>query len=291
MKCIFTLGFTILALFLQAQDTSSCYFDAQLAATERRNAVYTGKMVETPNGWEALAFYPDGKTLMKALYKDKKLKVKQGGYTVFFPNGKPKLTASFDNNLVDGNYTSWHENGLMEDSGLIKENIKTGLWKKWYNTGVQECEGAYAEGVPDGIWKWYHPNGKPATVEVYSNQKLKDLTCFDTLGVQTGFNCRLDKKPCPLNAYSFESYVIENLIYPQAALRKGIEGNVAFEFFITKEGKLTRINFLNESHPTLREEIVKFLKAVPSWEPAISHNRAVDCLYSYEVPFYLPQDN
>lgn len=288
MKLIFTAAFTFIALILNAQDTSSCYFDGQLASTEKRNAIYTGKMVETGSGWQAFAYYPDGKPLMNAIYKDKKLKVRQGSYTVFYPNGKPKLTASFDNNVVDGNYTSWHENGLMEDSGLIKENTKTGLWKKWYDSGISECEGIYTEGVPDGTWKWYHPNGKPATVEVYSNQKLKDLNCFDTLGNPAGFNCRLDKKPCPVNAYSFESYVIENLIYPQTALKRGIEGNVAFEFFITKEGKLTRINFTNESHPMLREEIVKFLKAIPAWEPAISHNRAVDCLYSYEVPFNLP---
>ncbi|MBX3257598.1 MAG: energy transducer TonB [Chitinophagaceae bacterium] len=288
MKIIFTQVFIIAAFTLNAQDSSSCYFDAQLVPTEKRNAVYTGKMVETGNGWEAFAFYPDGKPLMKGSYKDKKLRVRQGSYTVFYPNGKPKLSVSFDNNTIDGDYTSWHENGLLEDSGLIKENIKTGLWKKWYSTGIQESEGVYEDGAAEGTWKWYHPNGKPATIEVYSNQKLKDLTCFDTLGNQTGFSCRIDKKPCPVNAYSFESYVIENLIYPQAALKKGIEGNVAFEFFITSEGRLTRINFTNESHPMLRDEIVKFLKAIPSWEPAISHNRAVDCLYSYEVPFNLP---
>lgn len=288
MKPIFAAVLSFIGLTLNAQDSISCYFDAQLLSTEKRNAVYTGKMIETGNGWEAFAYYPDGKPLMNAFFKDKKLKVKQGDYTVFFPNGTPKLKASFEENTVDGNYTSWHENGLKEDSGLIKENIKTGIWKKWYNTGVLESEGAYAEGAAEGTWKWYHPNGKPATIEVYSNQKLKDLTCFDSLGNQTGFNCRLDKKPCPAGAYSFESYVIENLIYPQTALKRGIEGNVAFEFFITKEGKLTRINFTNESHPLLREEIVKFLKAIPTWEPAVSHNRSVDCLYSYEVPFYLP---
>ncbi len=184
MKSIFTLAFTLITLLSRAQDTSSCYFDAQLVSTEKRNAVYTGKMVASGNGWEAIASYPDGKTLMKAFYKDKKLKVRQGSYSLFFPDGKAKLLTSFDDNAVDGSYTSWHENGIVEDSGVIRENIKTGIWKKWYNTGVLESEGAYSEGVADGTWKWYHPNGKPATVEVYSNQKLKDLSCFDTLVTQ-----------------------------------------------------------------------------------------------------------
>lgn len=289
MKTILMSIMLGLALNGFAQDSIPVYFDAQLLPVSKRNAAFNGKMVETSSGyWEASAFYPDGRLLLKGVFKDKKLRVRHGIYEGFYANGQKRLSAKFDNNELEGVYSGWHENGMIADSGVFASNVKTGLWRTWYKDGKPESEGVYAAGLADGVWKWFHENGNPATIEVYENSKLKDLTCFDESGKNTGFNCRIDKKATPANSYSFESYVIENLMYPDAALKRGVEGMVEFEFFVTKDGKLTRINFLNKNDRLLQDAVVQFLKAVPEWEPAISHNRKVDCLYTYSIPFYLP---
>ncbi len=289
MKTIFIWVICGLALNGYAQDSIPVYFNASLSPTSKKNAAFNGNMIQNADGiWEVIAFYPDGKPLLKAGYKDKKLRLKHGVYEGYYPGGQKKMTTTFDNNVLEGSYTSWHENGKIADSGLITSNVKSGLWKTWYADGTPESEGSYTAGFHDGSWKWFHENGKPATVETYENSKLKDLACFDETGANTGFNCRLDKKPTPKDAYSFESYVIENMLYPEEALKKGIEGIVEFEFFVTKDGKLTRINFANQNNRILQDAVVKFLKDVEQWEPAISHNRKVDCLYTYSIPFYLP---
>lgn len=288
MKILVSVIFVLICAAIKAQDSIPCYFNEQLQPVDKRKAVYTGKMTETPEGWVATAYYPNGQTLLQGVYTDKKLSVRNGPYTLYNTNGTKRFTVMFQENVLNGPYQSWHENGQTADSGLMRENIKSGLWKTWYVNGVLESEGSYAEGAMDGTWKWFRENRLPATVEVYANSKIKELNCFDTLGVNTGYTCRIDKKPCPKNEYSFESFVIENLEYPKDALKKGVEGVVNFEFMVTKDGKLTRINFTNQSDKILQDAIVLFLKSVPEWEPAISHNREVDCLYNYQVPFYLP---
>lgn len=274
----------------QAQDTTDCYFDAQLTLTSKKNAAYEGKIVTTAKGWEVFAFYPGKQVLVHSFFKDKKLTEKEGEYTVYFEDGSLSLKAIFKNNMLDGPFLKWHSNKQLSDSGMMRQNLKTGLWRTWYTTGETESEGLFTEGVPDSVWQWYHDNGKPSTIELYRKNKLADLTCFDTSGSKTGSNCRLDGPPCPENAVSFDQYVRDNLLYPDKAARRGIQEDVPFEFIITKEGKLTRINFTSESNELLQGEVIRLLKSVPKWEPAVSHNRKIDYLYSYTAPFYLGEN-
>ncbi len=289
MKFRSLLYLLLLSAYSQAQDTIRCYFDEQLSLTSKKQAVYPGKMMAQPEGWEAFAYYSNGETLMHGFFADKKLKFKQGTFTLFYPNGNRRAFTTFKNNETDGVFMSWHQNGLLSDSGVIQQQMRTGLWKTWYINGNVESAGNYSNGFAEGEWRWYRPNGKQATQEMYINNKLNDLTCYDTLGLPSGSNCRIEKKPCPEGAYDFENFINENLFYPKEALTKKIEGEVSFEFLINKEGRLTNINFTNEANSILQEEIVRLLKSVPKWEPAISHNRDVDYLYPFTVPFYLPE--
>ena len=284
------LSFLMLLFFYgHSQDTITCYFDEALSLTTKKQGIYAGTITAQENGWEAVAFYNNGNALMRGLFKDKKLRTKQGYYNLYYPNGNRRAFTYFNNNTADSTFMGWHANGQLSDSGIIRQQVRTGPWKTWYSDGRQESSGTFINGARDGIWYWYHANGKPATIETYRNYKLHDLTCFDTLGIATGSNCRLENKPCPKNAYDFETFIMENLLYPKVALKKGIEGEVAFEFFITKEGKLTNINFTNEANALLQEEVVRLLKSVKEWDPAVSHNRNIDYLYNYTVPFYLPE--
>ena len=290
MKEIYLGFFCIVCVSVcYAQDSTNCYFDEQLQLTSKKNAAYNGRMIQQNGKWEAFAYFSNGAVLFHGIFKDKKLTEKDGQYTLYFPNGTKRAATYFSDNTIDSVFTSWYADGNRSDSGLMRNNIKEGLWKTWYPGGAVESEGDYVNCSPDAIWHWYHSNGKPATIETYKNHKLNELSCFDTLGNNTGSNCRIDKKPCPQNALSFDQFVVDNMIYPDKALKRSIEGTVNFEFLITKEGKLTRINFLNETDALLQDEVVKFLKSIPVWEPAISHNREIDYLYTYEVPFYLPQ--
>lgn len=287
MRYLFLLTAQLFYYAAISQDTTDCYFDGQLALVAKKNAVYEGKMVNTQKGWEVFVFYPSKQVFVRSVFKDKKLTEKDGAYEVYFQDGTPGMKVNFKHNMLDGSFLKWHSNRQISDSGMMKENLKTGRWKTWYANGEPESDGFFNDGVPDSIWHWYHDNGRPSTLELYRNNKLQDMTCFDTLGNAAGSNCRIDGEPCPENAMSFDQFIKDNLLYPEKAARKGIEGDVSFEFIINKEGRLTRINFTNQSNELFQEEIIRILKSVPKWDPAVSHNRKIDYLYSYTVPFYL----
>lgn len=290
MRYLFLLSGLLFFYGAQCQDTTDCYFDSQLTLTSKKNAVYDGKMVNTDKGWEIFVLYPTKQVLAHSIFKDKKLTVREGEYSVYFEDGSASLKTFFKDNMITGPFLKWHANRQLSDSGMMKENLKTGIWKSWYATGKPESQGWYADGIPDSVWNWYNENGNPSTIELYRQGKLADLNCFDLSGNKTGSNCRIDGAPCPENALSFEQFIQENLNYPEKAVRRRLEGDVSFEFIITKEGKLTRINFTNLSDELFQQEIVRLLKSVTKWEPAVSHNRNIDYLYSYTVPFYLGDD-
>ncbi|PWT96091.1 MAG: hypothetical protein C5B52_16415 [Bacteroidetes bacterium] len=193
--------------------------------------------------------------------------------------------------VPDGKYYEWYENGRLKDSCEFAKGKKTGQWRSWYVDGKPESEGKYMNDSCVGVWNWYHSTGELATREVYRDGKLSDLACYDSLGTPTGFTCALMTRPHPTADSvegSFEDYLIANLYYPREALTKGIEGMVSLEFVIGKDGRLKSINIISSPSDLLSEEVVRLLKSVPKWAPAISHNRPVDFVYEFNVPFRIP---
>ncbi len=193
--------------------------------------------------------------------------------------------------VPDGIYVEWHDNGQVKDSCEFDKGRKTGKWKSWYNDGTLESEGSYLNDLNTGVWQWFHSNGNIATHEMYREGKLADLSCYDSTGKATGFTCALLTRPHPTADSvegSFEDYLMANLYYPPAAMNQRIEGSVNLEFLINKEGKLKSINIINSPNPLLSEEVIRMIKSVRQWAPAISHNRRIDYLYELSVPFRLP---
>ena len=193
--------------------------------------------------------------------------------------------------VPDGKYFEWYENGQLKDSCDFAKGKKTGIWKSWYADGKIESEGRYQNDSAVGVWNWFHSTGQPATREVYRGGKLADLACYDSTGTSSGFTCALMTRPHPTADSvegSFEDYLIANLYYPKEAMTRGIEGMVSLEFVIGKDGKLKSINIISSPSDLLSEEVVRLLKSIQQWAPAISHNRPIDYVYEFNVPFMIP---
>ena len=194
--------------------------------------------------------------------------------------------------VPDGKYFEWYENGQLKDSCDFAKGKKTGIWKSWYADGKIESEGRYQNDSAVGVWNWFHSTGQPATREVYRGGKLADLACYDSTGTSSGFTCALMTRPHPTADSvegSFEDYLIANLYYPKEAMTRGIEGMVSLEFVIGKDGKLKSINIISSPSDLLSEEVVRLLKSIQQWAPAISHNRPIDYVYEFNVPFMIPE--
>lgn len=281
------LSFYSLVAIAQKSDTTIRYFNAAFVPVPKASATYTGMAYPENNKWSVVVVNDSGKTLMTGYYKDKSLKIRDGLFTFFHPNGNPQMRGTYDNNVQDELWMSWYSGGEKKDSLYYKKGFKLGAAASWFENGNPKYHGNYLFSYADSSWTWYHENGKPSTKEKYESGKLKFLECFDTLGNYSGVTCALEKGPTIKGYYGgINKYIIDSLYYPEEALKKNIQGIVDISFTISKDGKLGQVNVLKTPDSLLSNEVIRVLKSVQVWYPAIEHNRPVDYTQTLKIPFY-----
>jgi hypothetical protein len=286
--CLFTfLSFCSLNLNAQKSDTLIRYFNSAFAPVAKTAATYSGMAYPENSKWSVVVVNDSGKILMTGNYKDKSLKIRDGLFTFFYPNGNPKMHGTYINNAEDDLWMSWYPGGERKDSLFYKKGFKLGAAAAWFENGHPKYHGNYLFSYADSSWTWYHENGKPSTKEKYESGKLKFLECFDTLGNYTGISCAIEKGPTIKGYYGgINKYIIDSLYYPEEALKKNIQGIVDMSFLISKEGKLGEIKIISTPDSLLSNEVIRVLKSVPVWYPAIEHNRPVEQIQTLKIPFY-----
>ena len=103
--------------------------------------------------------------------------------TDYWPNGKPKIVATYKNGVPEGVRREYNKKGEVEKSyifkngriiaeGILKDNgKKEGLWKEYYDDGSLKSEGNYKNDWKTGKWKYYYPNGQLEETGEYINGK------------------------------------------------------------------------------------------------------------------------
>jgi antitoxin component YwqK of YwqJK toxin-antitoxin module len=111
------------------------WLDASLNITTKGNSKYAATVTHEADGWVLRATHSNGKPLLLTTFKKRILTVKDGPYTIYYINGRPRQSGTFVNNTPDGIWQSWYENGQLRDSGRVLLNNFAGIWKHWYAGG------------------------------------------------------------------------------------------------------------------------------------------------------------
>lgn len=123
----------------RGKDTSLVYLDQNLQLTNAKNAAFFGASVKVEGGWMLYAVYPDTTPLIKAFFKDKNLTVKEGPFTVYYPQNKKARDGFYNNNKMNGTWRFWYENGQLRDSGMVLNNYMAGTWRNWHTNGFLQA--------------------------------------------------------------------------------------------------------------------------------------------------------
>jgi protein TonB len=83
------------------------------------------------------------------------------------------------------------------------------------------------------------------------------------------------------------AYIEKNLKYPEAAKEANIEGKVAIEFIIEKDGSITNIKVLRDIGYGCGDEAVRILKEMPKWKPAMQRGKPVRNTFGMNIRFAL----
>jgi TonB family protein len=83
-------------------------------------------------------------------------------------------------------------------------------------------------------------------------------------------------------------YVGKNVVYPEEAKEKEIQGRVFIGFVVEKDGSIGEVKVLRGIGGGCDEEAVRVIKGMPKWKPGIQEGKPVRV--SYQIPIYFKLD-
>lgn len=86
-----------------------------------------------------------------------------------------------------------------------------------------------------------------------------------------------DELAAPMGGYPafYRGHVKDNLKYPEQAIKEGIEGRVALQFIVSKDGSVSNVKVTQGIGAGCDEEAVRILKQSPKWQPAVHQGKPV----------------
>ena len=89
------------------------------------------------------------------------------------------------------------------------------------------------------------------------------------------------------DANTFSRWVNENLVYPQEAHDKNIQGRVTVSFTVSETGTVTDVKVLRGVDPILDKEALRVVRQSPKWTPGMSGGNTVPVTFTFPVIFKL----
>jgi len=82
-------------------------------------------------------------------------------------------------------------------------------------------------------------------------------------------------------------FIQENLVYPQEARDKGIQGTVYIGFVVEKDGSIEQIHLLKGISGDCDKEAARIVSMMPNWTPAKQKGKEVNVRYTMPIKFNL----
>ena len=84
-----------------------------------------------------------------------------------------------------------------------------------------------------------------------------------------------------------DSYIGNNLQYPEKAKEKGVQGRAFVKFIVEKDGSISNVEVNRSVNPDLDNEAIQVIKNMPKWNPAKQNGTEVRAYYDVPVTFRL----
>lgn len=91
----------------------------------------------------------------------------------------------------------------------------------------------------------------------------------------------------PGGAVALNSWLAQNLHYPEDAVKQNIEGRVIVQFVVETDGSLTHPVVVRGVDKNLDKEAIRIVKRMPKWRPGKNNGKAVRSKYTLPVRFRL----
>ena len=82
-------------------------------------------------------------------------------------------------------------------------------------------------------------------------------------------------------------FLAQNIKYPTDAQKAKKEGRVIAQFVVTTDGSIADIKVIRGIYPSLDEEAIRVIKAMPKWKPGTQKGQPVNVRYTIPISFRL----
>lgn len=104
---------------------------------------------------------------------------------------------------------------------------------------------------------------------------------------QGGFSLVESWAKYPNGEKGITELIINNLKYPEKAVKKKIEGIVTIKYVVQVDGTVGEIEVTKSVHPLLDNEAIRVIRLMEKWEPSIQRGKAVKTAYNQDFKFEL----
>ena len=181
-----------------------------------------------------------------------------------------------------------NEDGAISSTGSYdSKGRQKGHWIYYWENGSKRCEGKYVRGNYHGKWLFYDDDGELLKVGIYKKNRLIKNTLPDGSPFK---NTTVEVMPeFPDGVDSLMAYLGSSITYPSDAKEAGVEGAVYVSFIVEADGSVNDINFLKSIHPSIEQEVIRVIRAMPHWHPGTQNGKPVRVQYNLPINFNIPK--
>lgn len=165
--------------------------------------------------------------------------------------------------------------------------ILDGRSQQWSKNGQLIKSIDYVNNKFMGKLLTYWENGKRKRIEVYNNDSLISSKCFNKKGKKIEYFPYIIDAEFPGGLSAMNNFFSSNLIYPDRALNKNIQGKVQVEFRITKSGEVYQIKIKESPREDFGREAIRVVSMMPKWIPAKIDGEPVVMYFTLPISFTL----
>ena len=244
-----------------------------------------------PGAWRVRVFQPDLKTMTEE---------------------KHYSTAALT--LLHGEYKSWWDDGSIREQGFYQYGRKHGIWLEKEPAQGKSASGDYLNQRKSGLWTQLDTSGMIESVHTWEDgKKHGKFFLYNSAGEKTNeglyrndtliaelFKQPVIKKPylknCENNVITdvhdctdvlLPQYIYSALKYPAQARKNKIEGSVVAQWDISANGSVQNIRVPQSLSNEIRDEVVRVLKNMPDWNPALKDGVPVKWTVTLPINFGL----
>lgn len=225
---------------------------------------------------------------------------------IYFPGDETKAATSFVLKETETSKTIYLDS--QEDIASFKQNNKTvtieGFVKDSSQKPIQgaiiSIQGTGRKALSDeiGLFRIEADYNHPITIraERMENRSLNITTFLQhpdepyTVIMYRKNSTRIysvveEMPEYPGGMKAFVNYLKRKLVYPPQAKKENLEGVVAVQFVVEKDGRITSPTIVRSLRADMDSAALTAIRNMPNWIPAREHGMRVRCKYSVPVQF------